>query len=56
MDYEVLIGKTDKKKKKSKLKSEAKAQVTQQMKDISSVSRASSVVHAFLNGNGIKLY
>ena len=40
MDYEVLIGKTDK-KKKSKLKSEAKAQVTQQMKDISSVSRAS---------------
>lgn len=45
MDYEALVGKTDeKKKKKSKLKSEAKAQVTQQMRDISSVSRASCPV------------
>ena len=41
MDYDALVGKTDKKKKKSTLKSEAKAQETQQMRDIPSVSRAS---------------
>ena len=41
MDYDALVGKTDKKKKKFTLKSEAKAQETQQMRDIPSVSRAS---------------